>query len=154
MECRDGQWNVKASCEEADLCDANNGVCKPKVVVEKECEGSGYQCKDNVLQQCVSEHWATKETCVTGTTCNASKKQCDECTGSSEKCADGKHYVCSSGKWTLKACDASTQFCNTATNKCDTIECGDDGLYCKDTKLMQCTSHKATQVEDCGLSTL
>lgn len=154
MECRDGQWNVKASCEEADLCDASNGVCKPKVVVEKECEGSGYQCKDNVLQQCVSEHWATKETCVTGTTCNASKKQCDECTGSTEKCADDKHYVCSSGKWTLKACDASTQFCNTATNKCDTIECGDDGLYCKDTKLMQCTSHKATQVEDCGLSTL
>ena len=101
-ECKDNKWQMKETCSDGMVCDANTLTCRDKseaaecVNGAKECDGNGS------AKSCQDGHWVVipcleGESCVDGACAGA-------CTDGEKACNGDKYQHCEGGKWVIDVC--------------------------------------------------
>lgn len=97
LVCTGGAWAVEKTCMGADVCDANDASCRPKI-----CEATTWKCDGATLEQCneAGTEWDTKSLC--GGDCNAAEHRCDACPFEGKECIGDTPRTCGKlGSWEL-----------------------------------------------------
>ena len=121
------------------------------------CTNGTWNCDDNELFKCISNHWETIKTCGDGMTCNAETAECEpktipeengNCTNDDWKCYNNELFKCISNHWeTIKTCSDGTT-CNEQTASC--IKTTNPDIHCLTNEHLFAGRCEPDDVNHCG----
>lgn len=121
------------------------------------CTNGTWNCDDNVLFKCISNHWETIKTCGDGMTCNAETAECEpktipeengNCTNGDWKCYNNELFKCISNHWEMiKTCGDGTT-CNEQIASC--IKITNPDVHCLTNEHLFAGRCEPDDVNHCG----